>query len=91
MLMKSPRTADTSGVKEVQDGHTVLAADDDPDILQLASVRPQRAAYEVLTAPDREEALELVRKHHPDLAVLDAMMLKLDGLEVTVRFAPTTT
>jgi DNA-binding response OmpR family regulator len=61
----------------------VLVADDDRDILQLVSFRLERADYEVVQANDGEEALRLVKELRPDLAVLDLMMPKLNGYEVT--------
>ena len=63
----------------------VLVADDDPDILTLVGFRLERAGYEVLPARDGEEALALALEHQPDLAILDVMMPKLDGYEVTQR------
>jgi DNA-binding response OmpR family regulator len=63
----------------------VLAADDDPDILDLISYRLERSGCEVLRALDGEQALELANSQHPDLAVLDVMMPKIDGYEVTRR------
>ena len=63
----------------------VLAADDDEDILDLVKFRLERSGYTVLQARDGEEALELARERKPDLAVLDVMMPKLDGLELTRR------
>jgi DNA-binding response OmpR family regulator len=63
----------------------VLAADDDEDILALVTFRLERSGYTVLQARDGAEALELARAERPDLAVLDVMMPKLDGLELTRR------
>lgn len=63
----------------------VLVADDDPDILTLVGFRLERAGYEVLPARDGEEALALALERQPDLAILDVMMPKLDGYEVTQR------
>lgn len=63
----------------------VLVADDDPDILTLVGFRLERAGYEVLPARDGEEALTLALERQPDLAILDVMMPKLDGYEVTQR------
>jgi DNA-binding response OmpR family regulator len=63
----------------------VLVADDDEDILTLVTFRLERAGYEVLAARDGEEALRLAIEHAPGLAVLDVMMPKLDGYEVTTR------
>ena len=63
----------------------VLAADDDEDILELVAFRLERSGYTVLKARDGEEALQVARERLPDLAVLDVMMPKLDGFEVTRR------
>jgi DNA-binding response OmpR family regulator len=63
----------------------VLVADDDRDILDLLAFRLGRAGYEVVSASDGEEALRLAVDRKPDLAVLDVMMPKLDGYEVTRR------
>jgi DNA-binding response OmpR family regulator len=63
----------------------VLAADDDEDILELVAFRLERSGYTVLRATDGEEALRLALEAKPDLAVLDVMMPKLDGYEVTRR------
>jgi DNA-binding response OmpR family regulator len=63
----------------------VLAADDDEDILELVAFRLERSGYTVLQACDGQQALELARAEKPDLAVLDVMMPKLDGFELTRR------
>lgn len=69
-----------------QDGRPlVLVADDDDDIRALIVFRLERAGYEVLSAADGETALQLATEHRPDLAVLDVMMPKLDGYELTQR------
>jgi DNA-binding response OmpR family regulator len=71
----------------------VLVADDDPDILALVRFRLERDGYEVLSAPDGETALDLALARTPDLAILDVMMPRLDGYELTRRLrehGPTT-
>jgi DNA-binding response OmpR family regulator len=67
------------------EGHrpVVLVADDDDDIRDLVAFRLDRAGYEVLRAGDGQQALDLAREHVPDLAVLDVMMPKLTGYDVT--------
>jgi DNA-binding response OmpR family regulator len=67
------------------DGKKILVADDDADIRTLVSYRMKRIGYEVLEATDGEEALKLATDHIPDLAILDVMMPRLDGFEVTRR------
>jgi CheY-like chemotaxis protein len=64
---------------------TVLVADSDPDLVALVARRLSRAGYTVLTASDGEEALKLAEEFLPDLAVLDVLMPKLTGLDVTRR------
>src|SRR3954453_4223186 len=63
----------------------ILAADDDEDILAVVAFSLERSGYSVLQARDGEEALELAVRERPDLAVLDVMMPKLDGFELTRR------
>ena len=64
---------------------TVLIADDDPDIRELVAYRMRRSGYAVLEASDGEEALQVATENDPDLAILDVMMPRLDGFEVTRR------
>jgi two-component system response regulator MtrA len=63
----------------------VLVADDDDDIRQLVKFRLERAGYDVVEAADGEEALRVCTEVQPDLAVLDVMMPKLTGYDVTRR------
>jgi DNA-binding response OmpR family regulator len=63
----------------------VLVADDDEDIRSLVTFRLGRSGYRVIAAGDGEEALSLALEHAPDLAVLDVMMPRLDGYELTRR------
>ena len=62
---------------------TILVADDEQDIRDLVVYRLSRSGYNVIEAKDGEEALQLALDHVPDLAVLDVMMPKLDGYELT--------
>ena len=61
----------------------VLVADDNEDILALVTFRLERAGYTVIQAHDGEEALRMAGEHRPSLAILDLMMPRLDGYEVT--------
>ncbi len=63
----------------------ILVADDDDDIRQLVAYRMEKAGYEVVQARDGEEAVALAAEHLPALAILDVMMPKADGYEVTRR------
>jgi len=63
----------------------VLIADDDPDILELVSLTLERDGYEVATARNGEEALQIAAERQVHLAVLDFMMPGIDGYEVARR------
>ena len=60
----------------------VLVVDDDPQVLRLMRVNLELEGYDVVSAPDGEEALEAVLTERPDLVVCDVMMPGVDGLTV---------
>jgi two-component system response regulator MprA len=61
---------------------TVLVADDDPKLLRMLRRTLVYEGFDVVTAVDGQDAVDLVSAQHPDLLVLDWMMPVLDGLEV---------
>jgi DNA-binding response OmpR family regulator len=63
----------------------VLVVDDDPPSLKMTAYLFQEEGYEVLTAEDGRQALDLIEREEPDLIVLDVMMPHVDGLEVCRR------
>jgi DNA-binding response OmpR family regulator len=63
----------------------VLVVDDDPQVLKLLRLNFEMEGYEVMSATNGEEALELVRGDTPDVVVCDVMMPGIDGLEVVRR------
>ena len=63
----------------------VLVADDDDDVRELVVFRLARAGYEVITAGDGEEAVDVALARRPRVCVIDVMMPKLDGYQVTER------
>ncbi|MFN2218337.1 MAG: response regulator transcription factor [Anaerolineae bacterium] len=72
-------------------GQRILVVDDDREIVRLLRGYLEQATYEVLCAYDGETALHILRREHPDLAVLDLMLPDRDGWEITriVRSDPT--
>ncbi len=57
----------------------VLVADDNADMRRYLQ-RILSEHWEVITAPNGEEALDCVRQHRPELVISDVMMPRLDGL-----------
>jgi DNA-binding response OmpR family regulator len=63
----------------------ILVVDDDPDIVDIISYSLRKEGHRVIAGYDGQEALDLARKYHPDLAILDVMMPKQNGFEVCRR------
>ena len=63
----------------------IMVVDDDPDIARFVEVNLRLHGFDVVLAGDGEEALELIDQRRPDLAVIDLMMPRLGGLELTQR------
>lgn len=61
---------------------TVVIADDNPEILKVMAGLLQLSFTIVAQAADGLEALEAINEHHPQLAILDLSMPKMDGFEV---------
>jgi DNA-binding response OmpR family regulator len=64
---------------------TILAADDDPQLLRLVTRNLQLEGYNVLAASDGQQALTQIEQQMPDLVLLDVMMPKMDGFTVCNR------
>ena len=62
--------------------HTVLIADDEPNILVSLEFLMKREGHTVLLARDGDEALAAIRQHRPALVLLDVMMPRRSGIEV---------
>jgi CheY-like chemotaxis protein len=63
----------------------ILVVDDIEDNVSLLQVILTEEGYEVDTAIDGKSALAKIEASPPDLVLLDAMMPKMDGYEVTRR------
>jgi DNA-binding response OmpR family regulator len=64
---------------------TILVADDEQDIRELVAYRLSRSGYTIIEARDGEEAFQLAADQSPDMAVLDVMMPRLNGFDLTER------
>ncbi len=61
----------------------VLAVDDEDDVRRLIQVKLKKAGFEVITATNGEEAVELCKTEKPDVVIIDWMMPKMDGPTAT--------
>lgn len=61
----------------------ILIVDDEPVNLEFFDLMLGKLGFEVLTAHDGEEALDLIRSNTPDLIILDNVMPKMSGWQVT--------
>lgn len=60
---------------------TVLIAEDDKDIVELLRLYISGSGYDVLASNDGEQALELAREQHVDIALVDIMMPRMNGYD----------
>ena len=59
----------------------VLVVDDEEPILELLKYNLEKQGYDVKVASDGFLGVELAKRFHPDLVLLDIMMPKMDGVE----------
>jgi len=64
-------------------GKKILIVDDEASIRRILETRFKMLGYEISTAGDGEEALQIFEDTEPDLVILDIMMPKVDGYGVT--------
>jgi DNA-binding response OmpR family regulator len=63
----------------------IMVVDDEPPIVRLVKAKLQIDGYNVISAPNGEEALKLLESDRPDLIILDLMMPGMDGHEALRR------
>ncbi|MCR8642882.1 response regulator transcription factor [Paenibacillus sp. N1-5-1-14] len=68
---------------------TILIADDEKEIADLIALHLEKEGYHIIQAADGKEAIQAIQSHAIDLAILDIMMPKLDGYEVTRQIRET--
>ncbi|MEI6489243.1 MAG: response regulator transcription factor [Bacteroidota bacterium] len=61
--------------------YKILLVDDEQDILEFLSYNLKKEGYDVYTALNGKQAVEVAKKEHPHLIVLDVMMPGMDGIE----------
>src|SRR5881392_2393072 len=59
----------------------ILLVDDEPDILEFMEYNLKKENFNISKASNGREAIEVAKKEHPDLIILDIMMPEMDGIE----------
>jgi two-component system alkaline phosphatase synthesis response regulator PhoP len=69
----------------VTGSHLVLVVDDELHMCNVLRRILEKEGYKVITAPDGETALRIIKEKKPDVILLDLMMPGIDGREVCRR------
>lgn len=59
----------------------ILLVDDEPDILEIVGYNLRNEGYQIFTAKNGLEAIDVAKKVIPHLIILDIMMPEMDGIE----------
>jgi two-component system OmpR family response regulator len=60
----------------------LLVVEDDSNLLETLKYNLRKEGYDVVTASDGEQAIEVARREKPNLLILDIMLPKINGFEV---------
>jgi two-component system, OmpR family, alkaline phosphatase synthesis response regulator PhoP len=60
----------------------ILVVDDDPDLVEMVSMKLATYDYRITKAYDGQDAYEKIQKEKPDLVILDVMMPRKSGYEL---------
>ena len=71
-----------------RDKPLILVVDDETHILHVVGLKLSNAGYEIITAEDGEEGLEVAVEQTPDLVITDFQMPFMTGLELSIARFP---
>jgi two-component system response regulator GlrR len=60
----------------------ILVVDDDKNLLETVRMRLELKSYEVITALNEEEAMEIAKREAPDLSIVDLQLVHRDGISL---------
>ena len=61
----------------------VLVVDDEDDVRRLIQTKLKKAGFEVVTAVNGDEGVNIAKRENPDVVIMDWMMPKMDGPTAT--------
>src|SRR4030095_8939991 len=59
----------------------IILVDDEPDILEIVGYNLSQEGYQIVTAENGKQAIEVAKKELPHLIIMDVMMPEMDGIE----------
>ncbi|PFN04616.1 MULTISPECIES: response regulator transcription factor [Bacillus cereus group] len=62
---------------------SILIADDEAEVADLIAIHLEKEGYHIIKVADGKEAIRVIHSQPIDLVILDIMMPKMDGYEVT--------
>ncbi|MBP1905089.1 DNA-binding response OmpR family regulator [Paenibacillus turicensis] len=65
--------------------HTILVVEDDKEIAEGVSIYLKNQGYQVFQASNGYEGLEVIKREHIHLAIVDIMMPMMDGITMTLQ------
>ena len=65
--------------------HKILVVDDEKIMRDILTSFLERENYEVISASEGQEAVEIAKREHPDVILLDVRMPEIDGIETCKR------
>ena len=68
--------------EDKSDPPLILLIESDDFLLNIYKSKLEKESFKVLVAKDGEKGLEMIRKHEPNLILMEAAMPKLDGFEI---------
>jgi len=63
----------------------ILLVDDDPDFLDIISIKLEKEGYKVEKVDLPEKAIEKILEFNPELVILDILMPRKDGIDVALE------
>ncbi|MCI0693875.1 GAF domain-containing protein [candidate division KSB1 bacterium] len=82
LMAQLKQRVQTTAMKPMNGKPSILVVDDDASIRELLNQEFHEAGYQVRVAGNGREALEQIRREHPDLVILDVMMPEMNGFDV---------
>lgn len=68
----------------------ILVVDDEPDIIEFVSYNLKKEGYQIQTAQNGKDAIQIAKVNPPHMILLDVMMPEMDGIETCERIREST-